>query len=221
MRDGLISIKEAQNQLGISAVGLANQINKREIKKEYEGRNAFITIKDFEIIKKAIELNGRVKKIVNKDTEELELIKRKKQLEKENEELKFQIEILNNKVDSAYDVMMELKKDKEDLKVIIEHTNNSLLATQKLLHNEQALHMQEKQRRIDLEDKLKSNILLLESVSTVKDQIEEDIKQKDETLKELALELENERISKELLVTENDKYKNMSFLEKLIFLFKQ
>lgn len=221
MREGLISLKDAQAQLGISAVGLDNHIKKKEIKKEYEGRKAFIRTHDFEIIKKAIELNGRVKKIVKKDSEELELLKRKNELEKENEELKNQVEVLNNKVESTYDTIMELKKDKDDLKVIIEHTNNSLLATQKLLHNEQELHKQEKERRIAVENKLRTNILLLESATTVKEEIEEGIKEKDAAIKELALELENERNSKELLINENNKYANMSFLEKLIFLFKK
>lgn len=217
--DDYISIKEAQETLGISAVGLDNNIKKKDIKKHYYKRRAYILKADYEVIKSAIELNGRVKNIKKKDDEELELKEIKEQLERENEDLKRELESLNNKVSSTSDIIEELKKDKSDLKDMLEDYNNNLRATQQLLANEQELHRREKERRIELEDRLKNNLILLEDNNKVKEEIELNLKKKDETIEELAITLENERISKEVIIKENEKFKNMKFKDKLKFLF--
>lgn len=181
MEKKLISIQEAMKKLNISAVGLDNNIKKKGFKKHYSGRQAFITIEDFEVIKRTVELNGRVKKIKDKDNEDFELLKRKEELEKENEKLKNTIQSLSTKIKSTYNATIDLKKDKDDLrkdrddlKALLEQSNNNLIAAQKLLQNEQELHRQEKARRIALEDKVKESLLLAENASKNKE--EADIK---------------------------------------------
>lgn len=162
MESNLISIQEAMQQLNISAVGLDNNIKKKGFKKHYKGRKAFIAVDDFEVIKKTVELNGRVKKIKDKDSEDFELLKRKEELEKENENLKNEIQSLAIKIESTYNATIDLKKDKEDLIFLLEQSNNNLIITQKLLENEQNLHSQEKHRRMQLEEKLNNTKYLLE-----------------------------------------------------------
>lgn len=268
----LISIQEAMKQLNISAVGLDNNIKKKGFKKHYKGRKAFITIEDFEAIKKTVELNGRVKKIKDKDNEDFELLKRKEELEKENEKLKSEIQSLSVKIESTYNATIDLKQDKDDLKALLEQSNNNLIATQKLLQNEQELHKQEKARRIELEEKLRSTSYLLESskveqetaiskvneatemvdnlekqVKLLKETKEAEVKEVEQKLHEVnrvKLELENtiqnkeieltdlnnkievvesqlleERANKEVIIGELNKYKNMTFTQKLKALF--
>lgn len=226
MEKELISIQQAMRELNISAVGLDNNIKKKGFKKHYNGRQAFITIEDYNVIKKTVEMNGRVKKIKDKDNEDFELVKRKEELEKENENLKNEIQALSIKIESNYNATIDLKKDKEDLKVLLEQSNNNLVAAQKLLQNEQELHRQEKARRIELEERLKSTSYLLES-SKVEQEIAvskiDEATEKIDKINKVKCELENklleERANKEIVIEELNNYKNRSFIKKLKDLF--
>lgn len=221
MEKELISIQQAMRELNISAVGLDNNIKKKGFKKHYNGRQAFITIEDYNVIKKTVEMNGRVKKIKAKDIEDFELVKRKEELEKENENLKNEIQALSIKIESNYNATIDLKKDKEDLKVLLEQSNNNLVAAQKLLQNEQELHRQEKARRIELEERLKSTSYLLESSKVEQEIAVSKAVELEDTIKNVEQQLIKERTEKEILIQDNSKYKNMKLKDKLKFLFKK
>ena len=111
---GYISIQDILKTLGISAPGLDKQIKSKGVKKEYDRNRAYISLKDFEIIKKEIKLNGRVKKILKQDKEDEDTMTASEKvmlnfklstLKKENETLEKDKEFLQQQVASFHNII--------------------------------------------------------------------------------------------------------------------
>jgi len=109
-----ISIQDILKTLGISAPGLDKQIKSKGVKKEYDRNRAYISLKDFEIIKKEIKLNGRVKKILKQDKEDEDTMTASEKvmlnfklstLKKENETLEKDKEFLQQQVASFHNII--------------------------------------------------------------------------------------------------------------------
>ena len=231
MSNNMISLKDAMSELGISAQGLDNHIKNKNMQKHYDGRRALITIEDYNIIKKAIELNGRVKKIKQQDNKDLELLKKKEELEKEKVLLESRLKEYELKLNSSLDTIEHLKEDKENYKDLLDKANLHSSTLQKLLDQEQQLRAKD----MAVIDSLKGQVLML---NESKDKADKLIKEKEEietkfnstleekniatdTVKKLEEELIEIRSSNEILIGELNSYKNRSFTQKLKALFSK
>lgn len=145
-----ISIQDILKMLGISAPGLDKQIKSNGVKKEYDRNRAYISLKDFEIIKKEIELNGRVKKNSKQDKEDTITVSEKEMLnfklltlEKENETLGKDKEFLKQQVASFHNIIA-LKET--DIKLL----NNNI----KLLKSENTEDISNLENELNVKDEI-------------------------------------------------------------------
>lgn len=244
--DDLVRTKVIREETGITAAGLDKHIKSKGITKYRNSDNQVCILKtDYAIIKKAMELNGRLKKLHEKDIEDKELEQSYKAIKEEKEELSKQIDILNINLHNAEDKINGLVNDKQMLQGQLATATDNLAITQKLLSQEQELHLKEKQLREQLEDKLRTNKLLLENIDNEKHDLEQKIQAAENKAKDIESKfnklldekkeaelkynesliekdnelkkIENDRAAAEIAITKVSEYENMNFMRRIKF----
>lgn len=235
MKNKYIRVKELREELGITQKGLDNALNRKEIKKQYpfEKGIPYLFIEDAEIIKKHITNNGRVKAIIDRDKKDLELEQKYLTLKEKYCKISDDIVSLNNKLKDNEDTIRELKEDKESFKKQIDHLHEQqnkyqerLEEANKLLLLEKAesdkfkkLYIEHKQQLLLLEEDKES---LISEKNTMESTLKNITIEKEIALTradELETKLKEEVNTKEILINENNKYKNMKLKDKIKFLF--
>lgn len=212
-------LSDIREEFKVSYQTLDKHIAKLNITKKTIDRRVYIKEKEYEALYNSLNNSRRIKKIAEIDYAEFETESHREELlkqqitflEKRVEDLEKDINFKNKEIENFHGIVaassLKIEGLERQVKLLEEVKDKEIENIESKLDNT----IKEKN---DLENKYKKEISIKEQLLTEKEIAISKTTELEDLLKE-------ERKSKEIILSENNRYKNMKFKDKLKFLFNK